>query len=422
MAVELRYVGTRGVDQWSTLNYNERNLIENGFFNEFKLAMANLQANNAAGGNRLGSFAYFGPGSGTNPLPIYLAYINARADATNTAAYSGANWTNTAFTQDLVRTNPQPDNSANDLDGDATRRANAIAAGLPSNFFVVNPHAGAVNVTDSGAFSDYHARQFEVRKRLSKGFAFNANYQYAIEAGSAFLGFHYGRQMNDSANVRHAIKAQWDWALPFGRGERFGGNAGRALNAIIGGWQFNGASRIQARTLDFGNVRLVGMTAKDLQKMYKYDLRVNPVNGLLTPYMLPDDVILNTRRAYSVSPTSPTGYSDLGVPEGRYIAPANGADCIQLKQGDCAPNTLLIRAPFFGRVDIGVTKRIPLGGRMSFELRMDVLNLFDNINFNPVANPGTGGTILTATTAYRDPDNTFDPGGRIGQLGFRLHW
>ena len=47
MALEVRYVGTRGVNQWSTLNYNERNVIENGFLDEFKLAMANLQANNA---------------------------------------------------------------------------------------------------------------------------------------------------------------------------------------------------------------------------------------------------------------------------------------------------------------------------------------------------------------------------------------
>ena len=39
--------------------------------------------------------------------------------------------------------------------------------------------------------------------------------------------------------------------------------------------------------------------------------------------MLPDDIILNTRRAFSTSPTSPTGYAALGVPEGRYIAPAN---------------------------------------------------------------------------------------------------
>ena len=52
--------------------------------------------------------------------------------------------------------------------------------------------------------------------------------------------------------------------------------------------------------------------------------------------MMPDDVILNTRRAFNTSPTSPTGYSDLGVPEGRYFAPANCGDCIQLKAGDCA--------------------------------------------------------------------------------------
>ena len=38
MAIDVRYVGTRGVNQWSELNYNERNLIENGFFNEFRLA------------------------------------------------------------------------------------------------------------------------------------------------------------------------------------------------------------------------------------------------------------------------------------------------------------------------------------------------------------------------------------------------
>src|SRR4029434_3256919 len=97
--------------------------------------------------------------------------------------------------------------------------------------------------------------------------------------------------------------------------------------------------------------------------------------------MLPDDVILNTRRAFSTSPTTPDYYSALGAPEGRYIAPANSESCIQLKAGDCADRTLLISAPFFTRFDIGLTKRFPLQGRMSLELRVDVLNVLDNINF-----------------------------------------
>jgi hypothetical protein len=426
MAVEARYVGTRGVDQWSELNYNERNLIENRFIDEFRLAVGNLQANNTSGvQNRIGSFAYFGPGSGTSPLPIYLAYLAGRRDADNVAAYqTNTSWTNTAITQDLVRVNPSPGNSAADLDGDLGRRNSAIAAGLPANFFVVNPHAGNVDVTDSGAFSDYHALQLEVRRRLSKGLSFNTSYQYALEGTSSFQGFHYGRVMipNAANNVRHAIKGQWDWTIPVGRGQRFGGEMNRLLNGVLGHWQFNGAARIQARMVDFGNVRLVGMSAGDLQQMYRFDLRVNPANNLLTPYMLPDDVILNTRRAFSLSPTSATGYSDLGVPEGRYIAPANSPDCIQLRAGDCAPRTLLIRTPFFTRFDIGLTKRFPLPGSMNFELRVDVLNLFDNVNFNPVAGPGGGATIFQATTAYRDPDNNFDPGGRLGQIAFRLNW
>ena len=444
-AFEVRYVGTRGVNQWSDLNYNERNVIENGFLDEFKLAMKNLQANNAAGGTRLGSFAYFGAGSGTNPLPIYLAYLNGRRDADNAAAYTGgtATWTNATLAGRLVATNPNPNfvsattvsasaatirnsNAAGDLDNNLTFRQNAIAAGLPANFFVVNPDASTVTVTDSGAFSTYHAMQMEVRRRLSQGLQANVSYQYALEEGSSFLGFHYGREsVPSNASVRHAIKTQWDWTLPFGEGQRFGGNANHFVNGIIGGWQFNGVGRIQARTTNFGNVRLVGMTKKEAQKLYKWNVRVDPATGLKTVYAMPDDVILNTRRAFSVSSTSPTGYSDLGAPEGRYFAPANTANCIQLKAGDCAPSSLVLVAPFFTRFDVGLTKRFPIAGRVSFELRADILNVLDNINYNVTdgsRTPGTGATIFQSNAAYTDLSNVFDPGGRLGQLVFRLNW
>jgi len=420
MAVDIRYVGTRGVDQWSSLNYNERDLVTNGFFNEFQQAMANLRANQAAG--RGNSFAYFGAGTGTSPLPTYLAYLNGRADASNAAAYTGTNWTNTGLTQDMAFRNPSPGNSAADLDGSATFRAQAIAAGLPANFFVLNPAVNAVNVTDSGAYSDYHALQIDMRRRLSKGLSANVNYQYAREGGSAFLGFLYGRVMNEAGNVRHAIKTQWDWVIPVGRGQRFGTDMHPILDGFLGGWSFNGVGRVQARTVNFGNVNLVGMTAKDLQSMYKHDIRIDPANGLRTVYMLPDDVILNTRRAFGVSQTSANGYGDLGAPEGRYIAPANSESCIQLKAGDCAPRTLLIRAPWFSRFDVGVAKKFALRGAANVEVRFDVLNLFDTINFDPAANPGSGATIFQVTSAYQDPSNTFDPGGRLGQFMIRVNW
>jgi hypothetical protein len=421
MAVDVRYVGTYGVSQWSELNYNTFEYERNGFFDEFVNAVNNLKVNNAAGGARRGSFAYFGPGTGTSPLPTYLAYINSRTNAGDAAAYTGSNWTSTTFTNDLVFTNPNISNSINDLDGNSGRRANALAAGLPANLFVVNPDVDDANVLDSGAFSDYHALQIDLRRRLSRGLWTNLNYQYAIEGGSAFLSFARGRVMNQGGNVRHAIKTQWDWTLPVGRGQRFGTDMNRWLDGLLGGWSFNGVGRIQAVTVNLGNVRLVGMTHAELQSVYKH-IRITGPDGIERVQMLPDDIILNTRRAFSISATAVDGYNPtLGAPEGRYIAPANYDGCIQVVAGDCAPRTVLLRAPWFTRFDVGVSKRFDIGGQRSIEFRFDVLNLFDNINFGNAANPGTSSTQFQVTSAYSDASNTYDPGGRLGQLMIRVN-
>ena len=58
IGVDVRYVGTRHLQGWVDYNYNEANIIENGFLDEFRKAQANLQANIAAG--RGNTFAYTG--------------------------------------------------------------------------------------------------------------------------------------------------------------------------------------------------------------------------------------------------------------------------------------------------------------------------------------------------------------------------
>ncbi len=309
MAVDIRYVGTRGVNQWTDENYNEINIIENGFYTEFQLAMANLQANQAAG--RGNTFAYFGPNTGTAPLPTYLAYFNGSRDVNNPSVYSGNNWTNSTFVGRLARTRPQPYDAANDLDGNATRRGLAAQAGISRNFFVVNPDVSTdgdnFNLWTSDAFSSYDALQIELRRRLSKGFQISGSYQYALEYGSANLGKHWGRVSDPTANVRHAIKMQWDWNVPVGRGRHFGTDMHPALDLLVGGWGFNGAGRVQARTINFGNVRLVGMDLDELTREYRH--RYDPATKIVT--MLPDDIILNTRRAFSPDATSATGYGSL---------------------------------------------------------------------------------------------------------------
>ena len=77
MAVEIRYVGNRGDNEWSAINYNCASAVRTSSptasWTNSSFAMANLAANNASGApSRAGSFAYFGSGTGTSPLPIYL--------------------------------------------------------------------------------------------------------------------------------------------------------------------------------------------------------------------------------------------------------------------------------------------------------------------------------------------------------------
>ena len=219
----------------------------------------------------------------------------------------------------------------------------------------------------------------------------------------------------------------WDWSIPVGRGRHFGTDMNRVLDAFVGGWEFHGAGRLQSRWLDFGNVRVVGMTLDDLRAAYGIRYGTDAVTGVRQVYVLPQDIIDNTRKAFSTDPTSATGYSSLGAPSGRYLAPANSATCTQVKLGDCAALNTYVLSPLFARVDVSVAKKFPLFGRTNFELRLDVMNVFNNINFTPVASPTTGtpftsGAYGQVTAAYTDMSNTFDPGGRLGQLVFRFSW
>jgi hypothetical protein len=115
---------------------DEINIIENGFLNEFKLAQANLQANIAAG--KGSTFAYTGA-AGTQPLPIFLGYLNGSKLATDATKYTGTNWTNTTLVQSMYPLNPNPYTAANNIWGTSSFRTNGLAAGYPSNFWVANP-------------------------------------------------------------------------------------------------------------------------------------------------------------------------------------------------------------------------------------------------------------------------------------------
>ncbi|MBA4122490.1 MAG: carboxypeptidase regulatory-like domain-containing protein [Acidobacteria bacterium] len=457
--VEFRYVGNRGVGLQRQYNINEFNTIENGFAAEFALAQANLYANLAAG--RGATFAYAGPGTGTSPLPILLSYFNPPATnlPNSAASYLPANFANTTLVSQLSRNAPNIigfGSGTNFLDN-ATRRANGIANGRPSNFFYVNPTTaptligttvfGGSFIIDNSLKTWYDSGVIEVRRRLSGGLRVQANYVWSKARSNAyasssvvFAGFTQREGGLDLAknvqafDIRHQFKFDGTYDLPFGRGRAFFSNANGFVNSLIGGFTIFPTIRWQSGSpFSLGNVTLVGMTVKELQK----EIKVRKGPNVVT--YLPDDIILNTQKAFNIDPanTANNGYGTTfgtGGPQGRFIAPAGFGNCLQRFSGECGFNNLVVYGPGFFKFDVSVAKKFIIDEKRNVELRATFLDALNRPNFRVggwAADTVTRGFAATDLptfgqlgngSAYQDISTTNDPGGRLIDIMLRINF
>jgi hypothetical protein len=167
------------------------------------------------------------------------------------------------------------------------------------------------------------------------------------------------------------------------------------------------------------------MTYKDLQ---------NAVGVYRDPdgfvYLLPKDIRDNTVKAFNVSLGAAGASYTLGAPTGRFIAPPGFGNCAESYVGQCGYANMVLHGPRFTRFDLSVVKKIRFTENINLEMRLEMLNAFNNINFQPGAaanDVNTLGSTTSAafsriTAAYQDLSTTNDPGGRVGQLVLRLNF
>jgi hypothetical protein len=475
--IEFRYTGNRGHELWRQSYLNEVNLIENGLYNELNLAQQNLIANMANG--RGAQMRYQGPGTGTSPLPILFGYFqsvaptlanasNCTSVATCNTLYSNANWASTTFTNPLNPLGSQPllfglNLASTTFDNRRTPAGQACfgltgCTGLglfPYNHLVVNQgKRGSGYVVNNSGQSWYDAFTFEFRRRMSKGLLVQGSYTFgkalsntyasssAVFDQPATLRNLWLKKSYTNFDIRHGFKANFIYELPFGKGKTFMSGANGIVDRVVGGWAFNGNLRYQSGIpfnfnapnglfdisgnvqQNTGNFQLVGMTAKDLQ---------NAIGVYRDPdgfvYLLPKDIRDNTVKAFNIGLTSTGATYTTGAPTGRYIAPA-GLGCNQRFIGDCGFANLILHGPGFFRSDLSIAKRIRFTETANLELRLEMLNAFNNINFQPgaAANDVNGLGNLTnssfgrMTAAYQDLSTTSDPGGRVGQIVVRINF
>ncbi len=108
--------------------------------------------------------------------------------------------------------------------------------------------------------SNYHAFQFSLDKKFSRGLAYLVSYTWskAIDIGSSGRygaegqaiqdQYHFNNDRSQSPfDLTHVLSINWVYELPVGPGRRFG-PSNRILSHIVGQWQLNGISTLQSGT------------------------------------------------------------------------------------------------------------------------------------------------------------------------------
>jgi len=284
------------------------------------------------------------------------------------------------------------------------------------------------NYHGNDATSIYNALQIKVDKRFSHGLQLLSHYTFAhankydsnLYPNDKSYAYGPDQEVRDHAWITNVV-----YELPFGKGKAFRGNAGRAEDLAIGGWQITGTSNWSGGlpwTPTFSNCSQVndlgGYGGCRPDKNGAFPLGAgslqHPVGA--APYVQFFNPI--TTMAYQASALAPgTDTCTLSRPSGPgWAVPACGV------LGNAGVNSL--RGPRSFQTDAAVMKNFPITERVKAQFRMDAFNVFNHPVLGFLQNQlGTGACIDCAGNGrITDIEADATPGSTTGmrQLEFAL--
>ncbi len=429
--VEFRYVGSRSVHQWLSLQTNEVNIFQSGqygFLTNFKAAQANLAANNASGNpNYAGSFANHGL-TGQQATPLFdAAFTGEKAGVDGsledyTSSAFALNLTNGAagtFAQAMTTTSGTVDYFCNLVGSSFAPCPNNVnfptgqAGVVPINFFQVNPFNSGIEtsyMTNFG-YATHNGLQVDFRQKQWHGMQFDANYTWSHTLGTNPTNNWTGvttqfslrkPRMNygPTLDLRHVIHASGTYDLPFGHGKPLL-NHSRLLDRVVGGWTLGTIVSYQTGSPfqmgggfgtfnDYadGGINLNGVTVSQLQHSVGVHRVTAAENG-----------------------GSPAGFVDVIDP--KYMAsvsggPANSSFITPNKTPGVFALHPWLYGPHLFDTDMSLAKVVSITERVKFSLQSEFLNVFNHPNFGT---PDAGiqdfgfGTTGGTVSAYQNSPN-----------------
>ncbi len=237
-----------------------------------------------------------------------------------------------------------------------------------------------IRTIQNDLIANYDSVSLVARRRMTNGFLLNAHYTWSRTRDMATHSNGGGQVMDQYDIWRDYGPANWDvphrlvvsyvWDMPFFR------DADNALlRGVLGGWQIGGITTIQSGTPV--NVLIQGD-------------RANVGLGNQRPNLLNPGVSLSCQ-------DNPNGLGFVNC-----IDPAAFEMPAQFTFGNTPRNYL--RGPKYSQTDVSFMKNVATGGRSRIQLRAEVFNLFNQVNWgNPGATLGTAGfgVISSADTMRR---------------------
>jgi Carboxypeptidase regulatory-like domain/TonB dependent receptor-like, beta-barrel len=392
-AIEIRYVGSRSNNLWRSIDFNQIDILNNGFLADFLRARSNLLlTGNAA------CTAAQNPGCQT--LTVF-------PNLKNGGALTNAN------------------NLQNIRNGQPADLALAYIQGANTGTvqFLANPSTGVANLFTNGAIFRYNSLQAEFRRRFTKGLYFQANYtfQKTLSDGvgtsqtlvEPFLDnrqirLDYSRADYDQA---HLFKANGVYELPFGRGRALFGGVSRKTDLLIGGWQVNAIANVGSGA---------PITISDPRGTLNRAGRAGRQTAFST--LTKDqikDLIGIRKTANGVLFIDPAVINSTGRAAGSFGSPAfDGQVFFNVAPGQTGNlDRAFINGPLTFNLDASVVKNLQLLENVKLQLRLEAFNALNRANFGvTAAQQFTLFNINSATFGRLDQASP----GRIIQIGARL--
>ncbi len=286
------------------------------------------------------------------------------------------------FVESLEAQNLNPETAFNDPLG----RRNLLGAVVTiQRNSVTSPFFGFNNLfrfLDPSANSIRHAGYIDVRRRVSRGLTFTANYTYAKSIDDASdaspdvrtltTPTNLGQQVSyglprssdraiSTFDIKHNFSSTFVYDLPFGKGRSFLSGAPGIVDSAIGGWTISGLIRLQG-----GQPYIPIITDTN---------RLGGVNRSIRLDLVPGVPLKNPRYSENCSVGNTC---EPFINPAAFMRPAKGSL-------GTAPRTLDIRAPMQEYFDFSVQKSFPFPfGRDShrrINFRVDFINAFNHPNF-----------------------------------------